>query len=149
MRARLIKKAPTRSDQRDSQLGRRCGEIQPTERENAWAVEKGLAGRFVVMHSGNVGHAQDLDNLVRATTLLRDLDDLVVPIVGFGARHTEVMEFSERLEADKVLFLPYQPREVLPQSLAVHTSTMSGSPKGLPASWYRAACMGSSPRGAR
>ena len=31
---------------------------------------------FVVMHSGNIGHAQNLDALVRAATFLRDLDDL-------------------------------------------------------------------------
>ena len=77
-------------------------EIKPMERDNPWSVEHGLAGRFAVMHSGNVGHAQDLDNLVRASTFLRDLDDLVVPIVGFGARHAEIRELSQRLEADKV-----------------------------------------------
>ena len=49
------------------------------------------------MHSGNVGHAQDLDNLVRATTFLRDLDDLAVLIVGFGARHVEVAQLADRL----------------------------------------------------
>ena len=70
------------------------------------------------MHSGNVGHAQDLDTLVRATTFLRDLDDLAVVIVGFGARHAEIQSLAARLEADKVRFLPYQPRDVLPLSLA-------------------------------
>ena len=34
----------------------------------------GLDGRFVVMYSGNVGHAQNLDKLIVATTHLRDLD---------------------------------------------------------------------------
>ena len=38
------------------------------------------------MHSGNVGHAQDLDTLIRASTFLRDLDDLAVRIIGGGAR---------------------------------------------------------------
>ena len=106
-------------------------EIRPMERENEWAIEHGLAGHFVVMHSGNVGHAQDLDNLVRATTLLRDLDDLVVTVVGFGARYREITELAERLEADKVLFLPYQPREVLPQSLASAHVHYVGLAKGL------------------
>ena len=32
----------------------------------------GLDDAFVVMHSGNIGHAQDLDTLVRAATFLRD-----------------------------------------------------------------------------
>ena len=39
------------------------------------------------MHSGNVGHAQDLETLVHAATFLRDLDDLRILIVGGGARY--------------------------------------------------------------
>ena len=45
-------------------------------RDNEWAERHDLVGRFVVMHSGNVGHAQDLDSLVRAATFLRDRDDI-------------------------------------------------------------------------
>jgi putative colanic acid biosynthesis glycosyltransferase WcaI len=105
--------------------------IVPGPRDSAWAREQGLIGRFVVMHSGNVGHAQDLDNLVRATTFLRDLDDLAVPIVGFGARHAEIRTLATLLEADKVIFLPYQPREVLTQSLGSAHIHYVGLAKGL------------------
>jgi colanic acid biosynthesis glycosyl transferase WcaI len=92
--------------------------IQPTSRRNAWSATHGLADSFVVMHSGNVGHAQDLHMLVRASTYLRDLDDLAVVIIGTGARHVELAELAERLDADAVHFLPYQPRQVLSQSLS-------------------------------
>jgi len=77
-----------------------------------------LAGPFVVMHSGNVGHAQDLDNLIRATTFLRDVADLTAVIVGFGARHEDHVALAAQLDADAVRFLPYQPREILAQSLS-------------------------------
>ncbi len=40
-------------------------EITPQPRDNTWSQAHGLEGKFVVMHSGNVGHAQDLDSLVR------------------------------------------------------------------------------------
>ena len=83
------------------------------------------------MHSGNVGHAQNLDNLVYATTYLRDLDDLAVPIVGFGARHAEVTALANRLEADRVRFLPYQPRDVLTESLGSAHVHYVGLAKGL------------------
>ena len=92
--------------------------VSPKPRDNVWAREKGLEGRFVVMHSGNVGHAQNLDALVRATTFLRDLDELAVVVIGFGARHAQIVELTELLEADKVAFLPYQPRYMLPLSLS-------------------------------
>jgi glycosyltransferase involved in cell wall biosynthesis len=83
------------------------------------------------MHSGNVGHAQDLDTLVRATTFLRDLDDLAVVIVGFGARHAEIQSLAGRLETDRVRFLPYQPRDVLPLSLAAGNLHFVGLARGL------------------
>ena len=72
------------------------GSIQPAPRDNEWSREQGLVDRFVVMHSGNVGHAQNLDALVRATTFLRDLDDLTVMIIGGGARHAsdKVLQFN-------------------------------------------------------
>jgi colanic acid biosynthesis glycosyl transferase WcaI len=105
--------------------------IQPGPRDNAWSREQELADRFVVMHSGNVGHAQNLDNLVYATTYLRDLDDLAVPIVGFGARHAEVTALAHRLEADRVMFLPYQPREVLTESLGSAHVHYVGLARGL------------------
>jgi glycosyltransferase involved in cell wall biosynthesis len=38
-------------------------DLEPRPRDNAWAREHGLADKFVVMHSGNIGHAQDLDTL--------------------------------------------------------------------------------------
>ena len=60
--------------------------IGPVPRDNDWARENEVDGRFVVMHSGNVGHAQNLDALVRAATFLRDLDDLTIAIIGYGAR---------------------------------------------------------------
>ena len=58
--------------------------ITPQPRDNPWAERHGLVSRFVVMHSGNVGHAQDLDSLVRAATFLRDRDDIRIVIAGFG-----------------------------------------------------------------
>ena len=102
------------------------------------------------MHSGNVGHAQDLDTLVRATTFLRDLDDLAVVIVGFGARHAEIQSLAARLETDRVRFLPYQPREraaALARGRA--TCTSSGSRAGSRATSCRAGCTGSSPPAGR
>jgi glycosyltransferase involved in cell wall biosynthesis len=83
------------------------------------------------MHSGNVGHAQNLDTLVRAATFLRDLDDLRILIVGFGARHEELVALSKRLEADSVRFLPYQARKVLPDSLSSADVHFVGLGRGL------------------
>jgi glycosyltransferase involved in cell wall biosynthesis len=89
--------------------------ITPQPRDNAWAEQHDLVSRFVVMHSGNVGHAQDLDSLVRAATFLRDRDDLQIVITGFGT----------------VRFLPYQKRARLPLSLSSADVHVVGLAKGL------------------
>jgi glycosyltransferase involved in cell wall biosynthesis len=94
------------------------GVLQPQTRQNSWAKDNDLSDRFVVMHSGNVGHAQNLDALVRAATFLRDIDDLAIVIVGAGARHLDLVELAARLEVEQVRFLPYQPREMLSLSLS-------------------------------
>jgi glycosyltransferase involved in cell wall biosynthesis len=105
--------------------------LRPLEDANNWALERGLQLKFVVMHSGNVGHAQDLDSLVRAATFLRDLDDLAITIIGMGARHAELSELAERLEVDKVTFAFYQPRSLLRQSLSAADVHVVGLAPGL------------------
>ena len=105
--------------------------IHPEPVENAWAREQELAGRFVVMHSGNVGHAQNLDVLVRATTFLRDLDDLAVVVIGGGARLHELQELAAVLETDTVQFMGYQPRERLSESLSAAHLHFVGLAAGL------------------
>jgi colanic acid biosynthesis glycosyl transferase WcaI len=106
--------------------------ITPQPRDNAWAAQHDLVSRFVVMHSGNVGHAQDLDSLVRAATFLRDRDDVQIVIAGFGARHTQMVALAVRLEVEEtVRFLPYQKRVRLPLSLSSADVHVVGLAKGL------------------
>jgi putative colanic acid biosynthesis glycosyltransferase WcaI len=105
--------------------------LAPRDRANEWARNIGLDKKFVVMHSGNVGHAQDLDSLVRAATFLRDLDDLAILIIGTGARHAELVALAELLEVDQVAFLYYQSRGVLPQSLSAADVHVVGLAPGL------------------
>ena len=105
--------------------------ITPQPKQNEWSREAGLDGRFVVMHSGNVGHAQNLDKLIVATTHLRDLDELSVPIIGFGARSRELEQLTKELGADRVRFLEYQPRERLSESLSAADVHYVGLAPGL------------------
>ena len=105
--------------------------LQPLGKETQWARDRGFDRRFVAMHSGNVGHAQDLDSLVRAATFLRDLEDLVIPIIGSGARHGELKGLAERLEVDQVRFLSYQNRNVLAESLSAADLHVVGLAPGL------------------
>jgi len=105
--------------------------VRPAPRDNPWAREHRLTKRFVVMHSGNVGHAQDLDTLIRACTFLRDLDNLAVRIIGGGARREELVQLARRLSADKVRFMAWQPYELRSLSISTADIHVVGLARGL------------------
>jgi colanic acid biosynthesis glycosyl transferase WcaI len=106
-------------------------DLQPRPRANEWAHEHGLDDKFVVMHSGNIGHAQDLDSLIRSATFLRDLDDVRIVVIGGGARRDELKSLAKVLETDQILFMGYQPREVLADSLSAADIHVVGLARGL------------------
>ena len=84
------------------------------------------------MHSGNIGHAQDLDALIRAATFLRDLVGLRIVVIGSGARQGEVTRLAQRLEVTStVRFLDYQPRSHLSLSLSAGDLHYVGLARGL------------------
>jgi glycosyltransferase involved in cell wall biosynthesis len=105
--------------------------LTPQPRDNEWARSHKLTKRFVVMHSGNVGHAQNLDALVRAATFLRDLRELRVVIIGSGASKPELVALAHLLETDSVHFMSYQSRELLSQSLSAAHVHVVGLARGL------------------
>jgi colanic acid biosynthesis glycosyl transferase WcaI len=106
-------------------------ELVPRPRDNDWAREHGFHERFVVMHSGNIGHAQNLDALIRAGTFTRDLDRLTIALIGGGARRDELKELVKTLAVDSVLFMGYQPRAALPDSLSAADLHVVGLARGL------------------
>jgi colanic acid biosynthesis glycosyl transferase WcaI len=105
--------------------------IVPQPRDNDWARSQGLNDRFVVMHSGNIGHAHDLETLIRACKELEDEERFVGVLVGFGARLAEHQQLAQRLAARRVRFLDYQPRELLSLSLSSADVHFVGLARGL------------------
>jgi glycosyltransferase involved in cell wall biosynthesis len=83
------------------------------------------------MHSGNVGHAQDLETLVHAAAYLRDLPDLAIEIVGRGAMRPRLEELADRLDVRSVHFVDYQPRGLLAESLSAADVHVVGLAPGL------------------
>ena len=95
-----------------------CEAIVPGSKDNSFSRAHGLADRFVVMHSGNVGLSQNLDLLIEAAARLQSKEKLVVVIVGDGARRPALEREVERRGLANVRFLPYTPKDRLHGSFA-------------------------------
>jgi colanic acid biosynthesis glycosyl transferase WcaI len=81
---------------------------------------------FLVMHSGNVGYAQELDTLIEAA---RELTDVEFEIVGNGSRRNDLGRLAAGLP--NVSFLPYRPRDELSASLSSASLHFVGLARGL------------------
>jgi putative colanic acid biosynthesis glycosyltransferase WcaI len=89
-------------------------------------VPDGHSDRFVVMHSGNIGHSQDLDTLVAAA---RELPDVDFALVGQGSRLAELKRFASDLP--NVSFRPFVAPDQLAESLSSASLHFLGLAAGL------------------
>ena len=91
-----------------------CQSIVPVDRaKSQLRRQQKLGNRFVVMHSGNMGLTQGLDQLITATTLPAWPDDAVLLLVGDGADRSRLAGMMASQAGDRVRLLPYQPRDRL------------------------------------
>jgi glycosyltransferase involved in cell wall biosynthesis len=108
-----------------------CSAIVPGERRNRFSQLHGLADKFVVMHSGNVGMSQNLETLVQAADRLGAYADIVIVIVGHGARIGAIHDMVRARRLANVRFLPQQPKEQLAEVFASADVFVVGLKKGI------------------
>jgi putative colanic acid biosynthesis glycosyltransferase WcaI len=97
---------------------------------NPFRQRHGLAGKTVVMYSGNHGPSNPITTLVEAGKRLRDLPNLVFLFVGGGTGKREV----EQAAGPNIMSLPYQPLAELKYSLSaadVHVVTVGDGIVGI------------------
>ena len=101
---------------------------------SALRLRLGLADRFVVCYSGNLGRAHEYDTLLAAAEALKLEHAFVFLMVGGGAKMAALRRAVEERALENFCFLPYQPREALDDSLAaadVHLASLIPSLEGL------------------
>ena len=87
---------------------------RPMPRDNAFAREHGLVGKFVIMYAGNIGLAQDWEPLLYAAQSLSNLPVKFV-IIGEGTRRRWLEVEIKRRNASNVFLMEYQRRELMPE----------------------------------
>lgn len=95
-----------------------CMEIQPGPKKNPFSVAHGLADKFVVMHSGNIGFSQGLETVIHAAQYLKEIKDIQVVFVGEGVKKQALEGQAQSMGLKNVVFFPYQPKEKLSESFA-------------------------------
>jgi glycosyltransferase involved in cell wall biosynthesis len=73
-------------------------------RRMGWGEEE-----FVVLHSGNMGYKQALDNVVRAAALAARRRQLRFVLIGDGNQRVELEKLARRLDVPNLEFLPLVP----------------------------------------
>jgi colanic acid biosynthesis glycosyl transferase WcaI len=95
-----------------------CAEITPGPKCNPFSLAHGLANKFVIMHSGNIGLSQGLETVIAAAAHLRGVPDIQFVFVGDGVKRPALEMQVRALGLMNVRFLPYQPKERLAESFA-------------------------------
>lgn len=102
-------------------------EIYPLPTDNpgvvAFKSKYGLADKFVIMYSGNIGLYYDLENIMKVIekfkpgTKCADGREVVFAFVGAGSVLDKLKEYKDKKQMTNVVFIPYQPKEELIYSL--------------------------------
>jgi glycosyltransferase involved in cell wall biosynthesis len=108
-----------------------CDAIRPGSKDNPFARQHGLADKFVVMHSGNVGLSQNLDVLIDAAERLRSNERVVLVVVGDGARRERLERAAAERRLTNLRFLAYQPKSELHDSFAAADAFLISLKPGL------------------
>lgn len=107
----------------------------------------GLNDKFVVGYSGNMGRAHELDTIIDAMRILRDVHNIMFLFIGGGIGKRRLEAAIKQLNITNCMFEPYQSREQLGASLSVpdlHLISLRPQLEGLivPSKFYGVAAAG-------
>jgi colanic acid biosynthesis glycosyl transferase WcaI len=123
-------------------------EIRPIPAEsNPLRETWGLADKFVVGYSGNMGRAHDFETVLGACERLRKEPGIVFLFIGAGSQRGWLERQVMARSLTNIVFKPYQPRSALRESLSaadVHLVSLRPALEGLivPSKFYGIAAAG-------
>ena len=91
--------------------------IKPLDKtDNTFAHRHGLVTPFTVLYSGNMGRCHDMETILQTAQHLKD-EPVQFVFIGGGPKRPDFEAKAKALNLEKCLFLPYQDKQLLPQSL--------------------------------
>jgi len=86
-------------------------EVVPTPRDNAWARENGVNGRFCFMYSGTLGMKHRPELLLDLARRLEARGDARLVVIAGGAGADWLRERAREVSPEALIVLPFQPYE--------------------------------------
>lgn len=98
---------------------------------NPFRRDHGLGDQFVVLYSGNMGNAHDLDTILAAAAGLSQQPDVLFLFVGDGPKKSTVENFAVAHPDARIRLLPYASRNELSYSLSAGDASLVSLAAGL------------------
>jgi glycosyltransferase involved in cell wall biosynthesis len=93
-------------------------DVRPTARDaNPLIAQLGLAEKFIVQYSGNMGRTHGLESVIAAAERLRGNGEIHLLLIGGGAKKSWLEHAVVDRRLTNVTILPYQPRSAIGVSL--------------------------------
>jgi glycosyltransferase involved in cell wall biosynthesis len=91
----------------------------PEVRDEAFASQHGLAGRFNILFAGHIGLAQALDVVLQAARYVTDLPVIQFVVIGDGVDAARLRREADVQGLKNVLFIGHQAAETMPKFYAL------------------------------
>ena len=103
--------------------------------DNPFVQQHGLADKFVVQYSGNIGVTHNVEVMIDLAELMQDEAGILFQIIGRGPRQPAIEKLVAEKNLSNVQMLPFQSDEMFPYSLSaadvgvviLHKSVSHGS----------------------
>ncbi len=92
--------------------------IVPQKQNNAFRMINGWNDKFLVMYSGNLGLAHELNALIDAAAMLKDNDTIHFVIIGEGVQKKAITQRVTENNLANITIMEKQPYEKLAESLS-------------------------------
>jgi glycosyltransferase involved in cell wall biosynthesis len=79
----------------------------------------GIINKFVVLYAGNLGVANDIDNIIAAAKLLIDYNDIVFILIGGGIRREEIKKRIHKEKLNNILLLDPVSKSEIPKVISL------------------------------
>ena len=98
--------------------------VKPRPKVNDFSISYTLEAFFVVLFAGNHGYIADLENVIAAADLLKNVPEILFLLAGEGSVKNELIQQAEDMGLNNIRFLSTQPEQEWLEMLAAADLTL-------------------------